>query len=98
MMHYADGTSPWLYPYGMVGLDLAVAVIIAAVVLRPDSAAGRIFSVAPARRLGQISYGVYLWHIPLFLWLTAASTGVSGTPLLILRHSRRRRSRSHLRR
>ena len=85
MMHYADGASPWLYPYGMVGLDLAVAVIIAAVVLRPSSAAGRIFSVAPARGLGQISYGVYLWHFPLFLWLTAAATGVSGAPLLGLR-------------
>ena len=85
MMHYADGASAWLYPYGMVGLDLAVAVIIAAVVLRPSSAAGRIFSVAPARGLGQISYGVYLWHFPLFLWLTAAATGVSGAPLLGLR-------------
>jgi peptidoglycan/LPS O-acetylase OafA/YrhL len=85
MMHYADGTSPWLYPFGMVGLDVAVAVIVAAVVLRPESAAGRMVSVAPARGLGQISYGVYLWHFPLFLWLTAASTGVSGTPLLVLR-------------
>jgi peptidoglycan/LPS O-acetylase OafA/YrhL len=31
MLHYADGTSPWLYPFGLVALDLAVAVIIAAV-------------------------------------------------------------------
>jgi len=85
MMHYATGASAWLYPYGMVGLDLAVAVIIAAVVLRPASAAGRIFSVGPARALGQISYGVYLWHFPLFLWLTTAATGVSGAPLLGLR-------------
>ena len=87
MFHYADGGSPWLYPFGMVGLDLAVGIIIAAVVLRPASAAGRIFSLAPTRRLGRISYGVYLWHFPLFLWLTAASTGVTGSALLELRLS-----------
>jgi peptidoglycan/LPS O-acetylase OafA/YrhL len=87
LMHYADGGSPWLYPYGMVGLDLAVAVIIAAVVLRPSCAAGRIFSLRPVRGLGQISYGVYLWHFPLFLWLTTATVGMRGMPLLTLRLS-----------
>jgi peptidoglycan/LPS O-acetylase OafA/YrhL len=87
MMHYATGGSKWLYPFGMVGLDVAVAVIIAAVVLRPSSATGRVFSVAPARGLGQISYGVYLWHFPIFLWLTTASTGLSATLLLIMRVS-----------
>jgi peptidoglycan/LPS O-acetylase OafA/YrhL len=85
MMHLADSGSVWLYPYGLLGLDLAVATIIAAVVLAPRSPLARGLSLPPIRAIGIISYGIYLWHFPLFLWLNASSAGVSGTTLLVLR-------------
>ena len=48
---------------------------------------GRITSALSARplvALGKISYGVYLYHFPIFLLISTDRTGVSGTPLLSL--------------
>lgn len=85
MLHFAAGDSRWLYPDGFVALDVAVAAVIAAVMLAPQSAIGRAFSLPPIRAIGLISYGLYLWHFPIFLWLTVDSTGLAGMPLLMLR-------------
>ena len=84
-MYVASGASAWLYPCGFVALDLAVVAVIAAIVLMPGSAAGRLMSAPPLRATGRVSYGLYLWHFPLFLWLDVAATGVSGVRLLLLR-------------
>jgi peptidoglycan/LPS O-acetylase OafA/YrhL len=85
LMCFADSSAGWLYPVGLIAVDLAVAAVIAAVVLAPETSVPRALSATPLRVIGLISYGIYLWHFPLFLWLDESSTGLSGTPLLALR-------------
>ncbi|HKO25885.1 MAG TPA: acyltransferase family protein, partial [Solirubrobacteraceae bacterium] len=84
-MELVNGSTPWLYPYGMLGLDAAVVFLIVAVVARPGCVAARLLAVGPLQALGKISYGVYLWHFPLFLWLSESATGLDGVSLLVLR-------------
>ena len=86
-MKSATGASSWLFPWGFVGVDLAVAALIAAVVLLPGSLIARLFAVPPLPAIGMISYGLYLWHFPCFLWLDQRSTGLSGITLLLVRVS-----------
>ena len=44
---------------------LGFAAVVAAVAARPPA----VLSCAPLRGLGTISYGLYLWHLPVLLWL-----------------------------
>jgi Acyltransferase family len=49
---------------GLLALDGAVVVLILAVVVAPGSPGARLLALAPLRGVGQISYGLYLWHFP----------------------------------
>lgn len=79
-----SGDSESLYQGGFLLLGLAVAVIITAAV-QPRGIVRGALSLAPLRGLGIISYGVYLWHWPVYLVLTPERTGWDGYPLLALR-------------
>ena len=42
-----------------------------------------VLEVPALQWLGRISYGAYLYHWPLFLWITGDRIGVGGVPLFI---------------
>ncbi|HEX6497897.1 MAG TPA: acyltransferase family protein [Micromonosporaceae bacterium] len=82
---HADGTSSWLYRGGLTVGALAVAAVVAHAVTSPASPTARLLALAPLVRLGRVSYGVYLWHWPLFQLVDADRTGLRGPPLLAVR-------------
>ncbi|HEV2370009.1 MAG TPA: acyltransferase family protein, partial [Acidimicrobiales bacterium] len=81
----ATGASGWLYQGGFAGVAVASAVLVGAVTLAPASAWARLFSLRPVRYVGRISYGLYLYHWPLYLVVDHARTGLGGSALLGLR-------------
>jgi peptidoglycan/LPS O-acetylase OafA/YrhL len=81
-----DGSSSVaLYRGGFVLHALAVVAVIVVVITWPSGAPARAVGVAPLRLVGLISYGVYLWHWPVYLVLTPVRTSLSGWPLTGLR-------------
>lgn len=72
------------YRGGFLVAALASAGVIAAASQR-EGLIARILGAKPLAALGRISYGAYLFHWPIFLWLTPTRTGLSEIPLLVLR-------------
>jgi peptidoglycan/LPS O-acetylase OafA/YrhL len=73
--------SPRLYEGGL----LAYAVVSGALVLSATvpGPVRSMLSVAPLRLLGVVSYGVYLYHWPIFLLLDAERTGIDDRPRIL---------------
>jgi peptidoglycan/LPS O-acetylase OafA/YrhL len=73
------------YRGGFFLAALATTAVLFSVVCSQRSLLARSLSVAPLRYVGRISYGMYLWHFPLFIYLDHARTGLTGYPLFAVR-------------
>ena len=75
----------WLYQGGLGGLAVLAALVLAVVTVQPSAHLSRVLSVRPLIAIGVMSYGVYLYHWPLFLWLSPERTHLDGLPLFAVR-------------
>jgi hypothetical protein len=66
-------------------LCAVLATVVVAAVRVETSLIARLFSLRPLRSVGRVSYGIYLWHWPIIVYVTPALVHFSGHKLLALR-------------
>jgi peptidoglycan/LPS O-acetylase OafA/YrhL len=79
------GENPFLYRGGFWLTELGVLTLITCAVSGEQSVIARGLSWRPFRLLGTISYGAYLWHWPINVFVTAERAHLHGAPLYALR-------------
>jgi peptidoglycan/LPS O-acetylase OafA/YrhL len=82
----ARDLAPWVYRGGFLLVAVCCAGLIAgATRAGPGSLVVRALSWAPLRAIGVVSYGLYLWHWPVYVVVNPDRTGLTGLALLALR-------------
>ena len=73
------------YRGGFLLAAVAASAVLLSVSCAQDSPVAKVFSFPPFTFIGRISYGMYLWHFPLFTYINHARTGLSGWALFGVR-------------
>ena len=79
------GATGFAFRGGFALSALSAAAIIIGSVCVPDGPMARVLSLGPLVWMGTVSYGAYLWHYPVFVYLDPARTGQTGLALLAIR-------------
>ena len=77
----AFGRSEFMFKWGFIVVAVAVATLVSSLFLVPSSPLARFLGWGPFAYVGRISYGLYLWHYPIFTWLNHFHTGLSAWTL-----------------
>ena len=83
--HLATGSADEFHHGLLILVAVGAVLVVAPVALDQDGYVARALAWFPLVTLGVISYGVYLWHWPIFLILNGERTGLEGWSLLALR-------------
>ncbi|MFN8018654.1 MAG: acyltransferase [Acidimicrobiales bacterium] len=74
-----------LFRGGLFACSVAGGAVVWSIAVSPKAGLGRLFEARALREVGLRSYGLYLWHWPIFVWLDPVRTGLDGLALFALR-------------
>jgi peptidoglycan/LPS O-acetylase OafA/YrhL len=74
----------WLYTGGLLGYQL-IALLVMVAAIQPEGPVRRLLSGRFLCWVGKISYGIYLFHWPIYLYLSPERTSLDQWPLFGLR-------------
>ena len=74
-------TWPFFYRGGLAAFAVVAVVVVVAAASEGPSQVQQLLAWEPLRRIGVISYGLYLWHWPVVVYIDAQRTGLDPWPL-----------------
>jgi hypothetical protein len=74
-----------MYPWGFLLFEVSTAAVILAMTQPVRTPLHQLLSLRPIRWVGQISYGLYLWHWPVAVAISAGNTRLTGWNLVLVR-------------